>query len=333
MNALPLLLAAAWLAPPGGPNDLAAPIPVLAGPAKPASTGPVKLADLVPAYASCPPVAVDISVPDAKPGEGHLVRLVLSPDGRFTERHWIENRSRNHDEWRKTPYQLTYADNTFYRTTEHGGSSEYTEADGAAALNTAPGPIQWAACPAVMAPRLVRWLESAPDLVLDEPGPGLSRAASLAHKLALTWDDKRRIVSVLYGDPAGSFIRYDYADFAPLLDSLPPLPRSRAETIVIAGKSGPDAPPRAKVALAASLVAEPEKELTFNAGALKLNRYDPVSGDVFAPDGALLYNKKRFEAGLDQGSWLKTLRPWAFTGVGGAVALGALLAIRRAKTA
>jgi len=62
-------------------------------------------------------------------------------------------------------------------------------------------------------------------------------------------------------------------------------------------------------------------------------KYDAESGDVTFPDGRILYNRNRLEAMMDEGSWSKTLRPWAMSVLGVGVFVGGVVTIRRMRRA
>jgi hypothetical protein len=131
-------------------------------------------------------------------------------------------------------------------------------------------------------------------------------------------------------DPLES-VTYEYGGFKSVIEGVPELPTTRTD--IIRSQAGRKVPFDQRYTGNITLTKSKDSELSvrFDAAALGLLKYDTVTGDVTFPDGRLLYNRKHFEASLDESSWWKTLRPWAFGALAIGVVVGAFYTIRRLR--
>ena|GEM_PF-4620760 len=192
--------------------------------------------------------------------------------------------------------------------------------------------IQWAYLAAPTVPLMVDWLTASSDTTITQDR-GLSTARSKSVKFAMSWDSEFRVHQLEYGDPDSDYIRFEFAEFERVIAELPELPRSRTHTSrSISNRKSPTLRSYTG-SIKTSIPKDPEYVLGFDAAADKLMKYDAESGDVTFPDGRILYNRNRLEAMMDEGSWSKTLRPWAMSVLGVGVFVGGVVTIRRMRRA
>jgi hypothetical protein len=288
------------------------------------------LDDLVVAYTNVSTVDGQLEVPNPLKGRRHYVTFAIAPDGRFMMKHFIEFQSRLGAAWMTKPKHIEHFDGEKIRMTESGGSSEYTEIGASEILRQTSGLMQWAFCPGVVVRPLATALRERTDLKIT-PDQGMTTASSVKGRVAVSWDSRFRVTKLMFGTDPLESVTYEYGGFTPVIDGVPELPTTRTDIIRSqAGRKVPfDQRHTGNITLTKS--KDPELSVRFDAAALGLMKYDPVTGDVTFPDGRLLYNRKHFEASLDESSWWKTLRPWAFGALAVGVVVGAFYTIRRLR--
>ena len=289
-----------------------------------------RLDRLSSAYTAMHGVSFIFEVPNQPQGRRHYVDFTLSPDGNYAEKHYIQHQSPFGEGWQKHAKHIAYFDGDLLRQTESGGSREYTEIPFAEIAKNAPGPRQWAYCPGPVVPQMVAWFRSASDLLIVE-ADGVTTASMNQGSFSLSWDSSYRVTRLVYGDLSKDYAKYEFTNFKPIIPGAPELPSNRIDDLYFA--TGRHTPYRMNVT--ATIEYKPKVDLQnalkFDAAAMDLLKYDPETGDVRFPDGRLLYNRKDFEASLDDSSWWKTLRPWAFGALGIGVVVGAFFTIRRLR--
>lgn len=265
----------------------------------------------------------------------HMARYVIGADGRYSEMHWVEVLARPGTDWKKHPAHATAFDGTNLLATE-SGSTEYTVTPAGDMAKTPPGIMQWSAAPAPIIPILVEFLAASSDLIVEaDPsgGAGVLVANSVSVGLAMTWDEQGRILSVRRGTAQGNSVEHRYSKFVSLIPGRPEVAQHRVERITVMKDGKPTLVRETPLDFIVTISQDPSADLTFDPGHYGMLRYDKETGDVTFPDGRILYNRNRLEAMMDEGSWWKTLRPWAMSVLGVGVFVGGVVTIRRMRRA
>ncbi|MBL8763474.1 MAG: hypothetical protein JNM07_04310 [Phycisphaerae bacterium] len=268
---------------------------------------------------------------DTAPNLGIERHLDVTQSGRFLAKDYYQPQARLAD-WLAVPHYFVHFDGHVMRIAQPPGGTYEERPAPPGLMGGPPGPIQWTYCPWPVIPKLVEWLEKAPDLHITVSREGEYSATSVQSMLALDWNNSGRIQRVAREEATGYVFAVSFGYAEGEAESLP-RPISLHETI--------RSEPASRVKLESDhdynviafdiAAAGSESDPAFDPVALKTNRFDPKTKDVFAPDGSKLYNEDSAMAAFDAAAGKGTWRPWLLGLIGAAAVLSVIASYRRLK--
>lgn len=279
----------------------------------------------------------DFPVEGQPAGRDLITRMTVAADGRFAMLYLYSPvaPSTAHEppgEPAMEPklFHFTFFDGVTGHDAHGADASRYRVA--AASPGWTPG--QHLFCPWPLVPRWAGALLNDPAAVFTRipattNAPASWRAASPALPITLEWTQAGALAAVSLRLDATSHHAVRFTDFDP---APPHAGRAHTELLTIHGQPRP-----AVVRRRAALEPNPpdaEVRLRFDPVALGAGRFDPVTGDVFNPDGTLNYNEKTLLARLDGRTSRFSLQRWGLYALFAlAAALSAVVAYRRLRPA
>ncbi|HYF15548.1 MAG TPA: hypothetical protein VD971_10810 [Phycisphaerales bacterium] len=192
--------------------------------------------------------------------------VVVAADGRLAVREWTESTAR--------PARFIFADGTIARFSR-SGADQYFESP-ADEFWAEKVPAVMLACPWAIAPSWTARARAAPDGSATRDGAGFL-VRSPSERVALFLAPDGRVTEARSLSPDGGVAAAASFDY----DAAGSPARIR---VTIAGTD----PEEWRVASFDRDPPNAERRLAFDAAAMSVNRYDPATGDITAPDGTVI---------------------------------------------
>lgn len=224
----------------------------------------------------------------ARDGSAVALRVVAHRDGRFRIEHFAQNRARG-TSWEALPfYVASFNGTTLQCSRNEGGTYHDVPIDLWAAKP--PGPVQMIFAPWLFLDRVVPRILADANAQFEHSAQRWS-ATSLDAAASISWDDTHALLAFARLADGPGFVQESRISAERGIPSVGSTLIESIRTGVIRDGQEVGAENRYRITAFQADPPDIDRLLAFDSVALQLNRFDPVTKNVYGPTGTLLYNE------------------------------------------